>query len=132
MVHTDPMSGPGSTPAAALRVLIVDDHEGFLSAATALLTASGYDVVGSATSGEDALAVVAATQPDVVLVDLRLPGIDGVEVADRLHQLDPSPRVVLISSRSEARREPRVVAAPTVGFLSKSELTPDAFAALLR
>ena len=121
-----------SGPSASLRVLIVDDHEGFLSAATALLTASGYDVVGSATSGEDALTAVAEHQPDLVLVDLRLPGIDGVAVADRLDRLDPAPRVILISSRGEARREPRVVSAPALGFLSKSELTPDALAALLR
>ena len=113
-----------------MRVLIVDDHEGFLAAATALLTTSGYEVVSSAPDGESALAAAREHQLDLVLVDLQLPGIDGVEVAHRLHALGHAPDVILISSRDEAATEPRVLSAPTRGFIAKRHLTRASIEAL--
>lgn len=113
-----------------IRVLIVDDHEGFLAAATALLTTSGYEVVGSTVDGESTVDAVLAHRPDLVLVDLQLPGIDGVDVAYRLDALDPSPEVILISSRDDAGEEPRLASAPALGFIAKRSLTADAIEAL--
>jgi DNA-binding NarL/FixJ family response regulator len=115
-----------------VRVLIVDDHEGFLAAATALLTTSGFEVVGCAIDGESTVEAVALNRPDLVLVDLQLPGIDGVEVAERLSQLPAPPQVVIISSREKAGEEPRVRAAPVRGFLPKRSLDAAAITDLLR
>lgn len=115
---------------SSTRVLIVDDHDGFLAAATALLTTSGFEVVGSAVDGESTVDAVLAHHPDLVLVDLQLPGIDGVDVAYRLNALDPAPAVILVSSRDDAGEEPRVVSAPALGFIPKRRLTADAMEAL--
>jgi DNA-binding NarL/FixJ family response regulator len=117
---------------AGMRVLIVDDHEGFLAAAKALLTASGFEVVGSVLDGESSVAAVRSHRPDVVVVDIQLPGMDGVQVAHRLAALDDPPEVILVSSREDAGTEPRVLAAPTRGFIAKRDLTAEAVAALLR
>jgi len=59
------------------RVLIVDDHAAFRESASALLEAEGFDVVGEAADGESAVAEVARLRPDIVLLDIQLPGLDG-------------------------------------------------------
>ena len=115
-----------------LRVFIVDDHDGFRRAATTLLTTSGMEVVGSAADGETTVDLVLATRPDVVLVDLQLPGIDGVEVAERLSRLRRPPDVILISSRDDAGGEPRVQQVVSRGFIAKRDLAADVIVSLLR
>ncbi len=112
-------------------VLIVDDHAGFRASARALLELQGFEVVGEADDGEAALDAAARLLPDVVLLDVQLPGMDGFEVAERLAVTPGAPRVVLISSRRRAAYEPRLPAAPVAGFLGKHELTGAALAALL-
>jgi DNA-binding NarL/FixJ family response regulator len=112
-------------------VLIVDDHAGFRASARALLELQGFEVVGEAHDGEAALDAAARLLPDVVLLDVQLPGMDGFEVAERLAVTAGAPRVVLISSRRRAAYERRLPAAAVVGFLGKHELTGAALAALL-
>ena len=112
-------------------VLIVDDHEAFRASARALLELHGFDVVGDAADGEAALAAAARLRPDVVLLDVQLPGLDGFAVADRLAATAPAPRVVLISSRGRSAYEQRLPDAPVAGFLGKHELTGAALAALM-
>jgi DNA-binding NarL/FixJ family response regulator len=112
-------------------VLIVDDHDGFRESATALLEAEGFAVVGEAADGAAALAAVERLQPDVVLLDVRLPGIDGFVVAERLASVPDPPRVVLISSREAAAYGSRLQRAPAHGFLAKRELSGAALAALV-
>ena len=114
------------------RVLIVDDHAGFRSAAAVMLEAAGCVVVGAVEDGERTAAAVEALTPDLVLLDLQLPGIDGVTVAERLARLEHPPDVILISSREDAASEPRVVGAPVRGFVSKRSLGRSAIEALLR
>lgn len=104
------------------RVLIVDDHEGFLASASALLVAEGFDVVASASTGEEALSAITTLAVDVVLVDLYLPGIDGVTVAEGIAAMSAPPDVILISSHEDAANEPRVASAPVRGFLAKRDL----------
>ena len=87
------------------RVLIVDDHAPFRARARALLEADGFEVVGEAADGEAAVAAAQRLRPDVVLLDVQLPGIDGFAVAERLAAEAEPPAVVLISSRG-ARRVP--------------------------
>ena len=112
-------------------VLIVDDHEDFRVSARALLELHGFDVVGDAEDGESGLDAAERLQPDVVLLDVQLPGMDGFEVAQRLAETEQAPRVVLISSRRRSAYEARLPGAPVAGFLGKHELTGAALAALV-
>lgn len=113
------------------RVLVVDDHAGFRAAARALLEAAGFEVVGEAACGEEAVRATRHSQPDVVLLDVRLPGRDGIEVADDLARLRPRPAVVLVSSRPAGVYGDRLRRAPVTGFLGKSELGGAALRRLL-
>jgi DNA-binding NarL/FixJ family response regulator len=113
------------------RVLIVDDHEGFRSSARALLEAEGFDVVGEAGDGVTALGAVDRLRPDVVLLDIQLPDLDGFEVAERLATAASPPRVVLISSREATTYGPRLDTAFASGFLPKRELSGTSLAALV-
>jgi CheY-like chemotaxis protein len=113
-------------------VLIVDDHDGFRESARALLEAEGFAVVGGAADGAAAVAAAARLRPDVVLLDVQLPDMDGFAVAGRLAAGPDPPRVVLISSREAAAYGPRVGAAPVCGFLAKRELSGVSLAALVR
>jgi DNA-binding NarL/FixJ family response regulator len=113
-------------------VLIVDDHDGFRESAQALLDAEGFAVIGAAADGAGAIAAVARLRPEVVLLDVQLPDVDGFVVAGRLAAGPDPPRVVLISSRDAAAYGPRVAAAPVCGFLAKRELSGAALAALVR
>ena len=113
-------------------VLIVDDHDGFRESARALLEAEGFTVVGDAADGAAAVAEAARLRPDVVLLDVQLPDVDGFAVAEELAVAPDPPRVVLISSREAAAYGPRMAAAPVCGFLAKRELSGAALAALVR
>ena len=104
----------------ATTVLIVDDHPSFRSVARMLLETEGYDVVGEAPDGEAALALAEQLRPDVVLLDLGLPGIDGFEVARRL---PPGPAIVLVSSRDA--RDIGPLSEPVKGFIAKGDLSGD-------
>jgi CheY-like chemotaxis protein len=111
-------------------VLIVDDHAAFRASARALLQAEGFDVVGEAANGAAAVEAVAVLRPEIVLLDIQLPDLDGLTVAEQLAgALDP-PAVVLISSRDAAAYGPRLQAAPARGFIPKSGLSGEALAAL--
>jgi DNA-binding NarL/FixJ family response regulator len=120
----------GRIPGVRPSVLIVDDHADFRASARALLELQGFDVVGDVVDGETALEAAARLRPDVVLLDVQLPGIDGFEVAERLAAGEEPPRVVLISSRNRSAYA-RLSDAPVAGFLDKHELSGAALAALL-
>lgn len=112
-------------------VLIVDDHPDFRASASSLLEAEGFDVVGGVADGASALAAVESMRPEVVLLDVQLPDLDGFEVAERLAAAPDPPRVVLISSREAAAYGPRLATAPARGFLAKRELSGASLAALV-
>jgi len=115
----------------ALTLLIVDDHAGFRSFARTLLGADGFDVAGEAEDGETALSAVEQLHPDVVLLDVQMPGIDGFEVARRLAEGADSPHVVLTSSREASDYGARLAASPVDGFIAKGELSAEALTALV-
>jgi CheY-like chemotaxis protein len=108
--------------AVALRVVIVDDDRRFRALARRMLVADGAEVVADVENGTDALAGMAAWRPDVVLLDIGLPDIDGVEVARRLRSAPDAPAIVLISTRDV---EYGALAATGVaaGYLPKDELS---------
>jgi DNA-binding NarL/FixJ family response regulator len=112
-------------------VLIVDDHAGFRAGARALLIADGYDVVGEAADGEAALAAARRLRPEIVLLDIQLPGLDGFAVAERLAAEPQSPAVVLVSSRGAEAFRRRLAATSARGFIAKSELSGACLASLL-
>ena len=112
-------------------VLIVDDHEAFRTSARALLQAEGFDVVGEAADGAAAMEAVAVLRPEIVLLDVQLPDLDGLAVAEQLAAVPDAPAVVLISSRDAAAYGPRLHATPARGFIPKSGLSGEALAALI-
>src|SRR5215211_7728684 len=83
-------------------LLIVDDHISFRSTARTVLEAEGFDVVGEAGNGAEALACASRLRPDVVLLDVQLPDMDGFEIAALLSANGRSPAIVLTSSRDAA------------------------------
>jgi two-component system, NarL family, nitrate/nitrite response regulator NarL len=112
-------------------LLIVDDHAGFRRFAQDLFGAEGFNVVAVAADGESALDAAREHAPNVVLLDVQLPGIDGFEVARRLRESDDPPAVVLTSTRDAADYGSRLADAPIVGFVPKQELSGAALNALL-
>jgi DNA-binding NarL/FixJ family response regulator len=117
----------------AKTVLIVDDHPSFRASARRMLEADGYDVVGEAADGGAALTAVKRLLPELVLLDVRLPGMDGFGVARRLIDSDGHvPQIVLVSSHDSADLGDAIGASGARGFIPKGELTGAALAALLR
>lgn len=115
----------------ALRCLIVDDHEDFLLSASRLLTSQGVEIVGTASSGAEALELAGSLDPDVVLVDVQLGDEDGLDVARRLSIEARRARVILISTHAHNEVADLVEESPAVGFLPKTGLSADAIARLL-
>ena len=112
-------------------VLIVDDHPSFRASARMLLEDEGFDIVGEAEDGMSALAAADALRPEVVLLDVQLPDIDGFEVASRLTAGGGGPAVVLVSSRDGSDFGPLVSGSGARGFIPKAELSGERIAALL-
>jgi DNA-binding NarL/FixJ family response regulator len=110
---TDVADGP-------IRVVIVDDHPIWRDALERDLTANGYDVVGAFGDGETAVRTAPALRPDVVLMDLALPGMSGVDTAAALVAADPSVRVLMLSSSGEDEDVLAAVKVGARGYLVKS------------
>lgn len=115
------------------RVLIVDDHPTFRSTARALLAADGFEVVGEAEDGGSALAAAERLRPELVLLDVHLPDMDGFAVAAGLRKLNGGgPKVILTSSRDAADFGPLVARCGALGFVAKSELSGASLRSVLR
>lgn len=114
------------------RVLIVDDHPTFRASARLVLEADGYDVVGEAADGESAIEQNVLLGPDVILLDVHLPGMNGFEVATRITERPAAPAVILTSSRDAAELGPLVMTCGAVGFVPKADLSGERLRALLK
>ncbi len=113
-------------------VLIVDDHRGFRVWARQFLETTGYRVSGEAGNGEEAIRATRQLRPDVVLLDIHLPDMDGFEVTRRLLDTDGHrPRVVLISSREQVDFGRRIAQSGAVGFIGKDRLSVGTLSGLL-
>lgn len=111
------MSKPHDKP---IRLLIVDDHPVVCSGLTSMLGAqSGLEIVGSAASGEEALVIVQNDHPDVMLLDLRMPGMDGIAVLQALKHVERSPRVLVLTSFEKDEDIYRAIRAGAHGYLLK-------------
>ncbi len=114
-----------------IRILIVDDHPVVCIGLTRMLSAhSGLEVIGSAPSGEEALAIVQQNRPDVLLLDLRMPGMDGIAVMHALKRIDAPPRVIVITSFEKDEDIYRSIRAGAQGYLLKDTTESEMVAAI--
>jgi DNA-binding NarL/FixJ family response regulator len=117
----------------ARTILIVDDHPSFRTTARALLAAEGFEVVGEAEDGASAIAAAERLHPELVLLDVQLPDMDGFAVAVRLCKLNgAAPQIVLTSSRDATDFGPLVERCGAAAFVPKAELSGAALRAVLR
>lgn len=122
-----PPSGAPTAPGAGVGVLIVDDSEPFLRAACRHLTLEpDITVLGTATGGEEGVATARRLAPDVVLVDLSMPGMNGLETAAELKKLDPAPLVVLLTGHDPEAYRDAAQQAGVDAMLGKWSLADDA------
>jgi CheY-like chemotaxis protein len=113
----------------ATSILIVDDFATFRASARGLLEAEGFVVVGEAENGVDAVRLARDLEPEVVLLDVHLPDLNGFEVAERLRELESPPIVILTSSRDDYRS--LVASSSARAFLRKDELSGPALASVI-
>jgi CheY-like chemotaxis protein len=114
-----------------LRSLLVDDSRTFIASARRLLESQDMEIVGTATSGAEALELAAALSPDLALVDVELGEEDGIALAEELRSRSPATRVVLISTYGSDDMRDVISTSSAVGFLPKSRLSGDAVRDLL-
>jgi DNA-binding NarL/FixJ family response regulator len=108
------------TSASAIRVVLVDDHVVVRRGLAQLLDGAGdIEVVGQAGDGAEAIEVVRAARPDVVVMDLQMPGVDGVEATRRVLEDQPDLQVVVLTSYSDGARIVAALDAGAVGYLLK-------------
>ena len=103
----------------SVRVLLVDDHPVVRDGLRAVLEGAGFVVAGEAEDGKRALAVYPSAKPDVVLMDLRMPVMDGVTATTRLRELDPAARVLVLTTYDRDGDIARAMAAGAAGYLLK-------------
>jgi DNA-binding NarL/FixJ family response regulator len=113
-------------------VLIVDDHAGFRTSARRMLESEGFEVVGEAGDGEGGFVAAAELAPELVLLDVQLPDIDGFEVAERMTGNGDGPAVVLTSTRERSDFGSLVGDSGARGFVAKSELSAELIEELVR
>jgi DNA-binding NarL/FixJ family response regulator len=113
-----------------ITVVLVDDEQLIRSALGQALSADGLDLVGEAANAEAAINVVVDLRPDVVLIDLKLPGTEGVQTIEQLTLLAPATRI-LILTRSEQNQVVEAIIAGASGYILKNA-TPDAITAAIR
>ena len=115
-----------------IRVMVVDDHPMWRDAVARDLAEAGYDVVATAADGAQALRVVGAARPDVVVLDLQLPDASGVDVTRGLRAACPAARVLVLSASGEQQDVLDAVKAGAVGYLLKSAALPEFLDAVRR
>ena len=103
----------------ATRVLIADDDDAVRTVVSHVLSDEGLDVVGVARDGNEAVALALALRPDTVVLDIRMPGLGGLEAAQQIHSVDPNIRLVMLSAYDDATLQQEAQAAGASRFLIK-------------
>src|SRR3954463_9993692 len=112
-------------PPISPRVLLVDDHEIYRAGLRGLLEEAGIDIVGEAPNGEGALSLVEQKHPNVVIMDLNMPGMGGIEAARQIATVAPLTRVIMLTVSSAAPDITDAVLAGACGYLLKSATTQE-------
>ena len=115
----------------AERILLVDDHPLTRSALAGLLTQHGFEVAGEAADGEEAIASAERVQPDLILLDLSMPGVDGLTALPRLRDAAPACEVVVLTASGTEENLLGAIRAGAAGYLLKSE-PPERIVGFLR
>jgi DNA-binding NarL/FixJ family response regulator len=111
---------------APIRVLIVDDQEPFRLAARMVVEATdGFDVVGEAETGEDSVTMARELSPDLVLMDVNLPGINGLDATRQILQGSDAVVVLLLSTYEEEEYAPRAAECGAKAYIPKAVFGPD-------
>jgi two-component system, NarL family, invasion response regulator UvrY len=119
------VTGMGAPAHAGVGVLAVDDQSIFLEVAREVVAATpGFSWVGGANSGEEALDAVMDLEPELVLMDVRMPGMDGIETAHRIRERHPDVVVVLISIEESPAIAPAIEASGAATLVRKQEFSP--------
>ncbi|HYT11894.1 MAG TPA: response regulator transcription factor [Candidatus Nitrosopolaris sp.] len=112
-----------------VQVLICDDQEAYRSAAREVVDAAhGFEVVGQVETGEESVAAADRLHPDLVLMDVHLPGIDGLEASRRIKAADPKVAVLLLSTYDPEEFSSRIAASGAIAFIPKGSFGPDVLA----
>jgi two-component system invasion response regulator UvrY len=122
---------PDPSPLQSRAVLVVDDQPDFLRLARELLRQMGTRDIAEATSGEEALALLPAVAPDVVLLDIEMPGLNGFETARRMLAIAPRLTIVLVSNTDEPQYGDLARAVGAQAFLTKRDFSTRALTQLL-
>ena len=126
-----PLVGPSEV--MNVRVLIVDDQPPFRMAARLVVESTdGFDVVGEAETGEESVGLVRDLRPDVVLMDVNLPGMNGLEATRAIVAERPDTVVLVLSTYEESDYDVRAVEAGAAAFIPKSVFDPDHLAGAWR
>ena len=107
------------------RLVLVDDHRLLREGLRRSLTEEGFDVVGEAGDGEEAIGVIDAVRPDVVLMDVTMPNLGGVEATKRIHAQHPAIRIVMLTMHADADVVADALRAGACGYLTKDSSTED-------
>jgi two-component system invasion response regulator UvrY len=122
---SSPLDIRPSSAASTVNVLIVDDQRPFRDAArTVVSVIKGWQVVAEAASGEDAVAAAEATSPAIVLMDINLPGISGIEATRRIVEAAPEVRVILLSTYQADDLPADALTCGAAAYVRKEDLTP--------
>jgi DNA-binding NarL/FixJ family response regulator len=121
---------PHEPPPARLRLVVVDDHAAVRTALADLLEDEGYEVVGEGANGQEALSLVATHEPDAVVLDVRMPVMDGLQAARQLHSRYPAIRLVMLSAYDDPSLQLESLEAGASAFLVKGCPRAELLAAL--
>ena len=118
-------TGDAAASPAVVRVMIVDDQQPFRAAARAVLErVSGFQLVAEVDSGEEAVAACASSAPDLVLMDINMGALDGIEATKLITAADPSIRVILVSTYAIDDLPPGARTSGAIAYVNKDELSP--------
>jgi DNA-binding NarL/FixJ family response regulator len=119
------MTEPRTDRPPAIRILIADDNQMIRDSVGAILASEGWDVCGQASDGEEAILKARELRPDLVVLDVSMPGIDGLETARRLRKENAEMKIVIISQHDPARLLPRALEVGANACVDKGRVATD-------